>query len=201
MKTILYIHGFASSGASGTPQMLRQQLYEQGVRVLSPDVPTMPTEALPFLRRFVESERPDLIVGTSMGAFYAEQLRGTLRILINPSFHMARLLTFRGMGRCEFLNRRADGAKDFKIDRAMIDAFRAIERNAFRDITPADRRLVWGLFADKDESVDHRADFLRHYGRERFVEFAGGHRLNDRTLNHVVVPLVERLLSLPPRTR
>jgi len=74
MLTILYIHGFASSGHSGTPQMLRQMLYPQGVRVLSPDVPVMPAEAFPFLQHLVAEEKPDLIIGTSMGGFYAEQL-------------------------------------------------------------------------------------------------------------------------------
>lgn len=131
MTTILYIHGFASSGASGTPQMLRQMLYEQGVRVLSPDVPVMPAEAFPFLQNLVAVQKPDLIIGTSMGAFYAEQLRNTLRILVNPSFQMARLLTFRGMGRRDFLNKREDGAKDFNVDIETLHRARTSHRKKF----------------------------------------------------------------------
>ena len=196
MHTILYIHGFSSSGLSGTPQMLRQLLYRQGVSVVSPDVPVMPAEAMPFLRTLVEQERPDLIIGTSMGAFYAEQLRGVPRILVNPSFQMARFLTFRGMGRVPFANRREDGAKDFKVDRTMIDQFRTIERDSFRGITPADKALVWGCFGTKDESVNHQKDFLRHYDKAHFRTFDGGHRLNDKILSHDIVPLVRDLLGL-----
>lgn len=196
MTTILYIHGFASSGASGTPQMLRQMLYEQGVRVLSPDVPVMPAEAFPFLQNLVAAQKPDLIIGTSMGAFYAEQLRNTFRILVNPSFQMARLLTFRGMGRRDFLNKREDGAKDFKVDKTMIEQFGTLEKGSFKNITDSDRAKVWGLFGEKDESVNHQKEFLRHYDPSHFRLFDGGHRLNDKILNHSVVPLVRELLHL-----
>ena len=92
-KIVLYIHGFASAGSSGTATQMRSHLYPKDTEVLSPDVPVSPLEAIAFLKAFVERERPDLIMGTSMGAMYAEQLRATPRILVNPSFHMARLLT------------------------------------------------------------------------------------------------------------
>ena len=68
MTTILYIHGFASSGATGTATSMRNALYPSGIQVLAPDVPVMPSEALPFLRQQVAEVQPDLIVATSMGA-------------------------------------------------------------------------------------------------------------------------------------
>lgn len=113
MKTILYVHGFGSSGASGTVMMLRQMLYPHGVKVIAPDLPVKPLEAITLLQDLVEKENPDLIIGTSMGGFYTELLKGRKRILVNPSFKMARLLTFRGMGRYPFLNKREDGVKEF----------------------------------------------------------------------------------------
>ena len=137
MKSILYLHGFAGSGSSGTATSLRNALYEHGVEVIAPDIPVMPAEAMAFLRQQVADLQPDLIVATSMGAMYAEQLRGHLRILVNPSFCMARLLTFGGMGRKPFRNPRQDGAKDFKVDKDMIAQFKEVERHSFEGITPA----------------------------------------------------------------
>ena len=67
---IIYFHGFASSGATGTAETLRRLLPE--VEVISPDIPIDPTEALPYLRNLCEQEKPDLIIGTSMGAMYAQ---------------------------------------------------------------------------------------------------------------------------------
>ena len=97
VKKVLYIHGFASAGSTGSATQMRNHLYPKGVQVLSPDVPVAPNEAIGFLKELVANEQPDLIVATSMGALYGEQLKGVKRILVNPSFHMARLLTFRGM--------------------------------------------------------------------------------------------------------
>ena len=203
MKKILFAHGFASSGASGTVMTLRQMLYHSAasdagdeVRVIAPDLPVMPLEAMEMLRQLAADEQPDLILGTSMGAFYAEQLRGFRRILVNPSFQMARLLTFGGMGRQEFRNKRADGAHDFKVDKEMIAQFRTLEKESFKGINAEEKELVWGLFGDKDKKVNHQKDFVKHYGREHFIVFDGEHFLNDKVLSRSVLPVVRQILGL-----
>ena len=175
---------------------MRSHFYPLGVAVVSPDVPLNPVEAMQFLRDTVAAELPDLIVSTSMGALYGEQLRGIPRLLVNPSFHMARLLTFRGMGRQEFRNKRADGARDFKVDRAMIQQFQQVEKNSFAGITPADKAQVYGLFGTQDKNVNCQPDFLKHYGRENFVLFDGEHYLNGLVLIRVVIPLAQQLLGI-----
>ena len=203
MKKILFAHGFASSGASGTVMTLRQMLYHSAasdtgdeVRVVAPDLPVMPLEAMEMLRQLAADEQPDLILGTSMGAFYAEQLRGFRRILVNPSFQMARLLTFGGMGRREFRNKRADGAHDFKVDKEMIAQFRTLEKESFKAIDAEEKGRVWGLFGDKDKKVNHQKDFIKHYGREHFIVFDGEHFLNDKVLSRSVLPVVRQVLGL-----
>ena len=203
MKKILFAHGFASSGASGTVMTLRQMLYHSAasdtgdeVRVVAPDLPVMPLEAMEMLRQLAADEQPDLILGTSMGAFYAEQLRGFRRILVNPSFQMARLLTFGGMGRREFRNKRADGAHDFEVDKEMIAQFRTLEKESFKGIDAEEKGRVWGLFGDKDKKVNHQKDFIKHYGREHFIVFDGEHFLNDKVLSRSVLPVVRQVLGL-----
>ena len=195
MKKVIYIHGFASAGSTGSATLMRNHFYSKGVRVLSPDVPVSPAEAIAFLKKFVEDEQPDLIVATSMGAMYAEQLRGFRRILVNPSFHMARLLTFRGMGRREFRNKRQDGQKEFKVDRQMIQEFQQVEKESFKGITDVEKGLVWGLFGTQDKLVNCQQDFLQHYGNGQMKLFEGEHFLNGEVLDKVVIPLVEKSLS------
>ena len=164
--------------------------------MVSPDVPVDPLEAISFLKDLVNKEQPDLIVATSMGALYAEQLKGTKRILVNPSFHMARLLTFRGLGRREFRNKRQDGATDFKVDKALIQAFQQVEKESFKGITNEEKALVWGLFGTQDKLVNCQSDFLKHYGKEQMQLFEGEHFLNDKVLSHTVMPLVEAKLEI-----
>ena len=206
MKKVLYIHGFASAGSTGSATQMRNHLYPKGVLVVSPDVPVSPVEAIESLRTLVSAERPRSeerrvgkecsIVATSMGAMYAEQLKGVPRILVNPSFHMARLLTFRGLGRREFRNKRQDGAVEFKVDKAMIQEFQQVEKESFKGIDTNEKALVWGLFGTQDRLVNCQSDFLKHYGKEQMRLFDGEHFLNDKVLSKVVMPLAEHLLGL-----
>ena len=139
MKKIVYLHGFSSAGSTGTATNLRNHLYaDYGVTVVSPDIPVSPAEAVPFIKKVIEEENPDLIIGTSMGGMYTELLHGHLRICVNPSFHMARLLTFKHLGKnVEFQNKRADGQKQFKVDKKMVAEFKEIETKlTLKNITP-----------------------------------------------------------------
>ena len=193
---VLYIHGFASAGSTGSATQMRNHFYPKVVQVLSPDVPVEPLRAIAFLHDYVQEHKPDLIVATSMGAMYAEQLRGIRRILVNPSFHMARLLTFRGMGRQEFRNKREDGAKDFKVDKQMIAEFKEVEKQSFQGITPEEKQMVWGLFGTRDKNVNCQPDFRKHYGTAQMSLFEGEHYLNGEVLGKVIIPLAETILGL-----
>ena len=195
MKKILFFHGFASAASSGNAIEMRNSLYEEGVEVKAIDLPIMPVEAIQCLKEWVAQEKPDLIVGTSMGAMYAEQMKGIKRILVNPSFDIARNLTFSGMGRREFRNKREDGAKDFKVDKEMIAQFRTVQKDSLKDITAQEKELVWGLFGRLDKVVNYQKEFQKAYGKQHFIVFEGEHYLNGKVLSHTVMPLVRKLLA------
>ena len=74
MPAVLYIHGFASAGSSGTAIHMRNMLYPHDVQVISPDVRTSPLQAQKMLKQLAQELSPQLIVATSMGAMYAEQV-------------------------------------------------------------------------------------------------------------------------------
>ena len=91
MKKILYLHGFASSGASGTVELLRKWFWERAepahrAVVVAPDIPLDPLVAEKTLEALAYDEMPDLVIGTSMGGMYAQMLHGFPRICVNPSF-------------------------------------------------------------------------------------------------------------------
>jgi hypothetical protein len=56
--------------------------------------------------------------------------------------------------------------------------------------------LVYGLFGRNDPTVHTQDDFTEHYGREHFTVFEGEHRLNDKILKDVVLPIIEEVLGL-----
>ena len=199
MKKIVYLHGFSSAGSTGTATNLRNHLYaDYGVTVVSPDIPVSPAEAVPFIKKVIEEEKPDLIIGTSMGGMYTELQHGHLRICVNPSFHMARLLTFKHLGKnVEFLNKRADGQKQFKVDKKMVAEFKDIETKlTLKNITPEDKKLIWGVFGKDDPTVNCQAEFKKAYGSEHFRIIEGEHSLTDAMMKRDLLPLIKQLLEL-----
>jgi predicted esterase YcpF (UPF0227 family) len=189
---ILYFHGFASSGATGTAETLRRLLPE--VEVISPDIPVDPTEALPYLRSLCEQEKPDLIIGTSMGAMYAQQMFGYKKICVNPAFNMSTMSKVFKTGEHKFLNGRKDNQKTFKITKEIIQKHNMMERQQFKGITPFDKENTYGLFGIHDTTVNTYDLFKKYYKNAQ--RFDGEHHLNEKALKTAVVPLAKQILGL-----
>ena len=84
MTKILYIHGFKSTGNARKAQILRKKFEN----VFSYTMPIAPREAIEFLEKIIEKDKIDLIIGSSLGGFYAYVMLkklGIKTILINPS--------------------------------------------------------------------------------------------------------------------
>lgn len=187
-KKILYVHGFGSSGQSGTVERLRELL--PGATVTAPDLPVHPAEAMALLRDICSTESPDLVVGTSMGGMFAEMLYGRDRILVNPAFRMADdILKNNMLGKVTFLNPRRDGMKEFMMTKQLMEEYREATEQCFAGPAADDRERVWGLFGLEDPVV-HTCDlFAAHYPNA--VRFHGEHRMNDSILLHSVLPVIQ----------
>lgn len=191
---IIYFHGFGSSHASGTVETLRYILTED--EIVAPDIPVDPAEALPYLKELCETEKPDLIIGTSMGGMYAQQMRGFRRIIVNPAFNMSTMSKVLKTGEYEFFNGRYDGAKKFKITKDIIQHHNQMERQQFKNIPQDDLANVWGLFGINDPVVHTYDVFKKHYPADRAIRFEGEHRLNDKIIKKVLLPLVEEIRNM-----
>ena len=91
---ILFLHGFFASGQCIPAQALKRAFLGMA-EVLTPDLPLHPDEALRQIRSICESEKPDVLVGNSCGAFYAQMLAPVLNVpalLGNPHFRMTDFL-------------------------------------------------------------------------------------------------------------
>jgi hypothetical protein len=186
-KKVMYVHGFASSGQSGTVTRIREVLTE--AEVIAPDLPIHPEEAMALLYKICETEKPDLIIGTSMGGMYAEMLHGYDRILVNPAMQMGDTMKEHGMiGAQHFQNPRQDGVQDFIVTKALVKEYKDITEKCFADTSDAEQQHVWGLFGDADTTVNTYDLFREHY--QQAVRFHGEHRMNDGSFMHSVVPVI-----------
>lgn len=188
---ILFIHGLASSGAYKMASSLRILL--KGSEVVAPDVPIDPTEALSLLEGICKDEDPDLVVGLSLGGFWAQKLRGRRKFLVNPDLHPSRLLRSK-IGVMEYLSPRMDGATSFNITEEICQGYEALEQNEFEGLEDTEIALTTGLFADRDEMVDCHDEFQIHYpGRAR--RYPGTHLPNYPQIKDYFIPVILNEIS------
>ena len=186
-KTILYVHGFGSAGSTHTAELLRQLMPR--ATVIAPDLPIHPDEAITLLNDTVATAKPQLIVGTSMGGMYAEQLHGVDRILVNPAFEMGDTMSHHGMvGKQTFQNPRQDGVQEFIVTKALVKEYKELTDHCFEAINNKEQARVWGLFGDEDTTVNTYDLFHAHYPTA--IRFHGEHRMNDNSFMHAVVPVI-----------
>ena len=186
-KKIMYVHGFGSSGQSGTVARIREVF--PNTTVIAPDLPIHPQEAMGLLRQVCVTEKPDLIIGTSMGGMYTEMLYGYDRILVNPAFQMGDTMKDHGMiGAQHFSNPRQDGVQDFIVTKALVKEYKEMTEQCFAAMTPEEQGRVWGLFGDEDTTVNTYDLFRQHYPTA--IRFHGEHRMNDKSFMHSVVPVI-----------
>ena len=198
MKKIMYLHGFGSSGASGTVELLRKEFWKaepaHRAVIVAPDIPLDPVAAMPMLEELAYDEMPDLIVGTSMGGMYAQQLHGFTRICVNPSFWPSKKYDLLYVGKHKWLNRRKDGETEFHVTKEIIAHFQEMEAHQFDGVTDDDRMLCHGLFGTEDTliSSETRPVFERLYPGMSH-EFQGGHRMNAEVVEHTLLPYIRSL--------
>ena len=186
-KKVMYVHGFGSSGQSGTVTRIREVL--PNATVIAPDLPIRPEEAMALLHEVCEREHPDLIIGTSMGGMYSEMLYGYDRILVNPALQMGDTMKEHGMiGAQHFSNPRQDGIQDFMVTKALVKEYKEMTEQCFSGISPEEQVRVWGLFGDEDTTVNTFDLFHTHYPTA--IRFHGEHRMNDQSFMHSVVPVI-----------
>ena len=191
MTKLLYVHGLASSGQSNTVRNLREML--PNVEVNSPDIPLNPNLAFKLLKFLCREEAPDLIIGSSMGGMFAQQLHGFRKILVNPSFHVSEFMS-KNIGEQPFLNRRLNGAKTFNISMNLCEKYAALEQKQFYGITECDIENTYAFFGDDDKLVNCKEAYLDYY-KHSFI-FNGGHRLNSGNIRNIIVPFINKILKL-----
>jgi len=188
---VLFIHGLASSGAYKTATTLHSLL--SPCEVIAPDVPIDPDEAFEMLSRICITQKPDLIVGLSLGGFWAQKLRGYRKILINPGLRASEFM--KTLPReVQYLSPRRNGDKSFTLTEEIISRYADLEDSQFEGITELDRAQTRGMFATGDELVHSLPEFERHYPGCA-ITYPGAHLPTHPELKQWLLPLALELLD------
>ena len=194
MKTILFLHGFFASG-SCIPAIALHEAFEGRVRVITPDLPIHPKEALTFIHQLCNKEKPDLLVGNSNGSFLAQIIApvvGIPALLGNPHLEMTEFLKPR-IGKHEYKSPRMNGKQEFVIDEALISEFEELQKEQFKNVTPYWKDKIWGIFGEQDTLAHYKSLFMKYYTNA--FSFPGGHTPTAEEVKTWYVPLIEKMLE------
>ncbi len=195
MKKILFLHGFFASG-SCIPAIALHEAFEGRIRVITPDLPIHPKEALMFIHQLCNEEKPDLLVGNSNGSFLAQIIApivGIPALLGNPHLEMTEFLKPR-IGGHQYKSPRMDGKQDFVIDEALISEFEELQKDQFKNVSPYWKDKIWGIFGEQDTLAHYKPLFLKYYTNA--YSFPGGHTPTAEEVKTWYVPLIEKMLMV-----
>ena len=195
MKKILFLHGFFASG-SCIPAIALHEAFEGRVRVITPDLPIHPKEALMFIHQLCYKEKPDLLVGNSNGSFLAQIIApivGIPALLGNPHLEMTEFLKPR-IGEHQYKSPRMDGKQDFVIDEALISEFEELQKDQFKNVSPYWKDKIWGIFGEQDSLAHYKPLFFKYYTNA--YSFPGGHTPTAEEVKTWYVPLIEKMLMV-----
>lgn len=179
--TIIYLHGFMSSGESAKSQALKQAFGANNV--ISLDLPTRPSEVVKLIDKVVRQVKvyPIVFVGTSLGGFYANyfaQKYDCPGILVNPASVPSRTL-YRSIG----YNKHYKTGKDVLWTLEDVEELAAMEK----EVSTIHSGGLVNLFVTKDDEIIDADETLRNYPYtvSTKVYDQGGHRF-EANWNDVV---------------
>ncbi|OQX50015.1 MAG: hypothetical protein B5M46_02315 [Epsilonproteobacteria bacterium 4484_20] len=168
MSRILFLHGFASCGNGEKSAVLKAYFGEKAV--LAPDLPYAPLEVIPFLEEILEKEPVDLIIGSSLGGFYATWLAEKYRmraVLLNPSTEPHETLKMYVGWQQRFCDGEIFEFKPVHIDQ-LKELKGRIEHGEY---------LV--LLQSEDEILDYTKAHLLYEHQRVVIEYGGNHRFEN----------------------
>ena len=168
--SVLYIHGFASCGQGNKSRLLSQHYGDDWVS--SPDLPVAPADAIHLLQDIIEQKRIDLLVGASLGGYYAEYLNGKFAIptvLINPSTRpFDTLAAYLGS------NTNWCSGEQFAWPPEYLQQLQQM----YRHEVPLDERYLV-LLQTADDVLDYELAARRYEQQQVIVERGGNHRFEN----------------------
>ncbi len=188
---IIYLHGFQSSALSIKGQQLKQYFsHRNDVQVHLPDLNLSPVRVMECMSLLIESLEDVVLVGSSLGGFYATQLVAKYNVpavLINPAmrpWHLFQALF--GTTLIPYIV-----TSDWTLDHAQLDQ---LAQMAVSFVQDADKILV--LLQQADEVLDYR-EAQRYYTQAQacsvvITEANGNHAMEDFADK---IPMVYQFLS------
>ena len=182
MPKILYIHGFASCGKGNKSLLLASHFGEENV--ISPDLPAAPIDAIDMLEEIIESEDIGLLIGSSLGGYYATILAEKYRmkaILLNPSTQPWETLSAYTGWQKRFCDEEV-----FEFKPVYLEQLRMLQ-------TAPEQGKYLILLQSGDEVLDYTKAQSLYNKHKVIVEYGGNHRFENLD---EYISMIEKFLKM-----
>ena len=190
-KKVLYIHGFLS-GSNSTTIISLQKHYGYKYDFIVPELDADASVSIPKLNEIIKNETPSLIIGNSLGGFYALMCdSGDIPIIVinpcvNPYEHLKRYLN----KKLEYHNKRKDGATTYLLTQETLETFK--EYSYIKNKIEANVGKIYALLSTKDEILGDthiklfESESIKN-GKDKFYHLYNdfGHRLTYDTMKYL----------------
>lgn len=172
---VVYLHGFNSSPASLKARLLVDYCNRLGIDSTVPVLSHDPAVAMQIAQACIteQGERPALLIGSSLGGYYATWLtehHGIPSALVNPAVSPCDHL------RQEFVGRQRNyySGEEYEFTLEHVEALRGFDTRTIRD--PSKYLL---LVKTADEVLDYRLAVQRYAGCRQLVQEGGNHSFDN----------------------
>lgn len=178
---ILYIHGLNSSKESTTGQHVKEYLKShdmENVKLVRETFDLLDVKnTRNRIMNIVTRQGIDLVIASSLGAFYALDLAEVvMKIVINPCM----------MPSMEIPKLVPD------VDPKIIQEFKKMEASIYSSIDGEVKEMTRAAFGTHDELFSYKMFYKSKYGN-RFMTVNSGHRPDKHVLFDILAVLMERL--------
>lgn len=196
LPVLMYLHGFMS-GANGAKQRQLQKLFKGRYRVIAPELDADPDHSLGVINKTIEREKPEIIIGTSLGGWMATVCdSGNADIVVvNPVTQPEiQLKHWVGDERTYFC-KRLDGVQTYTLTDETLNKY--TKYSAMRDLS-LKRNYIYALCSTADEllgtsHVDVLKDILPQSQLMIVDDF--GHQCKDAGMGHLYF-LIQHVIGL-----
>ena len=170
---VVYLHGFNSSPASHKARLFAEYCNQHRITAVVPELSHDPGLAMSTAESCVKTHKPVLLVGSSLGGYYATYLAEKYSLkaaLINPAVSPCDHLQEKFLG----MQRNHHSGMEYEITRDHVERLRGFEVNKISDPS---RYLL--LVQTGDEVLDYRLAVERYRGCQQLVQQGGNHAFEN----------------------
>jgi len=178
----MYVHGFQSDKNSTKARFLKEKFGEKNV--ISETLPVNPLKAINLLQEILAEDDVSLIVGSSLGGFYAMYLSifNSVRVvLINPSLKPHETLK-QYIGK----HKRFNSDEEFELTNEHLIQFKVLSEEI--ESLNYDQSLFNFFLSEDDEILDHSIvpNYFKNAGSIKFFKNSTHRFLNfENVLNEI----------------